>query len=120
MADRVGAPLPIGIHASDGSVAGPQDGAVLVIRSRDALRRLVWSPNELGPARAYLSGELDLEGEEARLRGALHTKSRDRHAISHHYWEVCDEPFVATSTIEMGSTSASATTPSAPRRCTGC
>ncbi|WP_439664511.1 class I SAM-dependent methyltransferase [Lentzea sp. HUAS TT2] len=130
MAERVlGAPLPIGFRAWDGSVAGPQDGTVLVIRSRDALRRLVWSPNELGLARAYVSGELDVEGdlaeglsqiwglvrrgvtrrprisevaklalqlkvlgrnpdapkEEARLRGALHTKSRDRDAISHHY-----------------------------------
>ncbi|WP_030466687.1 SAM-dependent methyltransferase [Lentzea aerocolonigenes] len=130
MAERVlGAPLPIGIRAWDGSVAGPQDGTVLVIRSRDALRRLVWRPDELGLARAYVSGELDVEGdlavglsqiwglvrrgvtrrprlvevaklalrlkvigpnpdapkEEARLRGALHTKSRDRDAISHHY-----------------------------------
>ncbi|MFS8102923.1 cyclopropane-fatty-acyl-phospholipid synthase family protein [Lentzea alba] len=66
MAERVlGAPLPIGIRAWDGSVAGPQDGAVLVIRSRDALRRLVWSPNELGLARAYVSGELDVEGDLA-------------------------------------------------------
>lgn len=130
MAEGVlGAPLPIGIRAWDGSVAGPQDGTVLVIRSRDALRRLVWRPDELGLARAYVSGELDVEGdlavglsqiwglvrrgvtrrprvvevaklalrlkvigpnpdapeEEARLRGALHTKSRDRDAISHHY-----------------------------------
>ncbi|MCG8922297.1 hypothetical protein [Lentzea sp. CC55] len=63
MAERVlGAPLPIGIRAWDGSVAGPQEGTVLVIRSRDALRRLVWSPNERGLARAYVSGELDVEG----------------------------------------------------------
>ncbi|HUQ55417.1 MAG TPA: hypothetical protein VM306_07165, partial [Lentzea sp.] len=61
MAERVlGSALPIGIRAWDGSVAGPQDGTVLVIRSRDALRRLVWSPNELGLARAYVSGELDV------------------------------------------------------------
>lgn len=130
MAERVlGSTVPIGIRAWDGSVAGPQDGTVLVIRSRDALRRLVWSPNELGLARAYVSGELDVEGdlalglaqiwglvrrgvtrrprvlevarialqlkvlgpnpsaprEEARLRGVLHTKARDRDAISHHY-----------------------------------
>jgi cyclopropane-fatty-acyl-phospholipid synthase len=129
MAERILGALPIGIRAWDGSVAGPQDGTVLVIRSRDALRRLVWSPNELGLARAYVSGELDVEGdlaiglsqiwglvrrggarrprvsevvklalqlkvfgpvpappkEEARLSGALHTKSRDRDAISHHY-----------------------------------
>src|SRR5688572_27361252 len=66
MAERMlGAALPIGFRAWDGSVAGPQDGTVLVIRSRDALRRLVWSPNELGLARAYVSGELDVEGDLA-------------------------------------------------------
>lgn len=129
MAERIPGALPIGIRSWDGSVAGPQDGTVLVIRSRDALRRLVWSPNELGLARAYVSGELDIEGdlaiglsqiwglvrrggtrrhrisevvklalqlkvlgpvpaapkEEARLSGALHTKRRDRDAISHHH-----------------------------------
>jgi len=69
MAERVlGSALPIGIRAWDGSVAGPQDGTVLVIRSRNALRRLVWSPNELGLARAYVSGELDVEGPR---RGAF-------------------------------------------------
>ncbi len=51
-----GSPLQIGIRAWSGSVAGPQDGTMLVVRSRDAVRRLAWSPNELGPARAYVSG----------------------------------------------------------------
>lgn len=51
MAERMpGTTSPIGFRAWDGSVAGPQDGTVLVIGSRDALRRLVWSPNELGLA----------------------------------------------------------------------
>ncbi|GLZ29602.1 cyclopropane-fatty-acyl-phospholipid synthase [Lentzea sp. NBRC 105346] len=39
------------------------NGPVLVVRSRDALRRLVWAPGELGLARAYVSGELDVEGD---------------------------------------------------------
>jgi cyclopropane-fatty-acyl-phospholipid synthase len=36
---------------------------VLVIRHRRALRRLMWQPNELGLARAYVSGEIDVEGD---------------------------------------------------------
>ena len=64
VAERVlGAPLPIRLRAWDGSEAGPQGGAVGVVRSRRALRRLLWDPNELGLARAYVTGDLDVEGD---------------------------------------------------------
>lgn len=36
---------------------------VLVFHSRQALRRLAWSPGELGLAEAYISGDLDVEGD---------------------------------------------------------
>jgi cyclopropane-fatty-acyl-phospholipid synthase len=36
---------------------------VLVIRSRRALRRLVWAPGELGLARAFVTGDLDVDGD---------------------------------------------------------
>lgn len=35
----------------------------LFFRNRRALRRLLWAPNELGLARAYVSGDLDAEGD---------------------------------------------------------
>ncbi len=57
------APLSVRVRAWDGSEAGPDDGPVLVVRRRRALRRLMWQPNELGLARAYVSGDLDLEGD---------------------------------------------------------
>ncbi|MFB9903071.1 class I SAM-dependent methyltransferase [Allokutzneria oryzae] len=134
LVERVlGTGLPVGIRAWDGSEAGPTDGPVAVVRNRRALRRLLWDPNELGLARAYVSGDLDVDGdlgdglrqfwalarekklrpklsfsdrvglvtsaarlgvlgprpkappEEARLRGRLHTRLRDRAAIAHHY-----------------------------------
>jgi cyclopropane-fatty-acyl-phospholipid synthase len=59
----LGVELPVRLRAWDGSVAGPADGPVVVIRSRRALRRLLWDPNELGLARAYVSGDLDVEGD---------------------------------------------------------
>ncbi|OLR93977.1 SAM-dependent methyltransferase [Actinokineospora bangkokensis] len=64
VAERVlGAPLPIRLRAWDGSEAGPAGGPVGVVRSRRGLRRLLWDPNELGLARAYVTGDLDVEGD---------------------------------------------------------
>ncbi|MDQ2750960.1 MAG: cyclopropane-fatty-acyl-phospholipid synthase family protein [Actinomycetota bacterium] len=132
--ETVGIDLPVRLRAWDGSEAGPSEGPVLVIRSRRALRRLMWAPGELGLARAYVTGDIDVEGDladgfrrawqlarsrpeskvvlttrakvsaaltaarlgafgpapkppisEARLTGRLHTRNRDRAAISHHY-----------------------------------
>jgi cyclopropane-fatty-acyl-phospholipid synthase len=148
----LGAPLPVGIRAWDGSQAGLQgdpDAPVVVLRHRRALRRMLWNPGELGLARAFVAGELDVDGDladglsrfwrmakarglasaassdvrplsgrgtrlrptpalardalalaarlrvlgprpappasEARLRGGLHTRRRDRDAVAHHY-----------------------------------
>jgi cyclopropane-fatty-acyl-phospholipid synthase len=53
---------PVRIRAWDGTEAGDPDGPVLVIRSRRALRRLLWAPGELGLARAYVTGDIDIEG----------------------------------------------------------
>lgn len=64
----LGRPMPLGVRAWDGSRAGPTDGPVLVIRSRRALRRLLWQPDELGLGRAWVAGEIDVEGDlEAAL-----------------------------------------------------
>ncbi|MFD3558124.1 class I SAM-dependent methyltransferase [Streptomyces sp. NPDC058686] len=132
--DALGGPLPVRLRTWDGSESGPADAPVVVVRSRRALRRLLWQPGELGLAQAYVTGELDVEGDlarglramwatvrerglhaprlspadwtraiaeavrlgavgprppapatQARLRGGLHSKARDRAAISHHY-----------------------------------
>ena len=61
----VGIELPVRLRAWDGTEAGPDDGPVVVLRSRRAVRRLLWAPGELGLARAYVSGDLDVEGDLA-------------------------------------------------------
>lgn len=61
--DVCGMPLPVRLRAWDDSVAGPQDGPEVVLRSPAALRRLLWRPNELGLAQAYVTGELDVTGD---------------------------------------------------------
>jgi len=129
-----GGELPLRIRAWDGSEYGPADAPAVLIRSRRALRRLLWNPGELGLAQAYVTGELDVEGDltegfalvwaairerkltaprltprqiatavgtavglgaigpkpsaprsQAKLSGVLHSRLRDRAAISHHY-----------------------------------
>ena len=55
--------LPVRLRAWDGSEAGPDDAPVVVLRTPDALRRIVFRPGELGLAQAYVTGELDVEGD---------------------------------------------------------
>jgi cyclopropane-fatty-acyl-phospholipid synthase len=111
-----------------------ENAAEVIFRTPLALRRLLYAPNELGLGRAYVAGDLDLQGdifeilalrdrlaskrdhttldlgrerwvklvkaartlgvlggppapppEEARLKGRLHSRSRDAAAIYHHY-----------------------------------
>ncbi len=61
----IGAQLPVRLRAWDGSEVGPEDAPVLVIHDKTALRRVLWSPNELGLAQAYVAGEIDVEGDLA-------------------------------------------------------
>ena len=57
------APMPVRIRAWDGSTAGPTDAPTLILKHKRALRRIMWQPNDLGLARAYVSGELDVDGD---------------------------------------------------------
>ena len=123
--------LPFRVEAYDGSVAeptvtSPANAVTLKILRRDAISRVLTRPGELGVARAYVAGDLDIDGDldpvfelavppvrdllkpanlralllivgfsvlkplappaiEASQRGALHSRFRDRQAITHHY-----------------------------------
>lgn len=68
----LGEPLPLRIRAWDGSQSGPPGAPTLVVRNRRALRRLLWKPGELGLARAWVAGDLEIEGD---LYTALDTLS---------------------------------------------
>lgn len=61
--EPVAGQLPVQIRAWDGSVAGPDLGPMVTINSPLALRRLLWHPGELGAAQAYVSGEIDIDGD---------------------------------------------------------
>src|SRR5206468_8800457 len=60
----LGPDLPVAFVAYDGSRCGPDDArTTVVVRSEDALRRIVTAPDELGFGRAYVAGDLAIEGD---------------------------------------------------------
>jgi cyclopropane-fatty-acyl-phospholipid synthase len=79
LAKHAGLDLPVRLRAWDGSEAGPPGTPVVVIRSAQALRRILWRPGELGLARAYISGDLGVEGDLTeglrRVLAAIREKS---------------------------------------------
>ncbi|MGW8361074.1 class I SAM-dependent methyltransferase [Streptomyces wedmorensis] len=83
--ELLGGPLPVRLRAWDGSEAGPAGGPVLIVRDRRALRRMIWKPGELGLARAWVAGDLDVEGDlyEAldRLSGLLWERPEETRSL---------------------------------------
>jgi cyclopropane-fatty-acyl-phospholipid synthase len=75
----VGPDLSIAIETYDGGRIGPSDApASLVVRSPDALRRILTAPGELGLGRAYVAGDLDVEGDIYAALASLRERPRIR------------------------------------------
>ena len=68
--------VPVRVRAWDGSAAGAPGGPVIEFRSRRALRRILWSPGQLGLARAYVAGEIDVPGDVFTVFAALSSVGR--------------------------------------------
>ena len=70
----VGGALPLRIEFWDGSCVGPEGHAGVENAAhplRDALVRLLWRPDELGLARAYIAGDLEAEGDLCELLAVM-------------------------------------------------
>ncbi len=64
--------LPVRVTFWDGSAVGPADGpGILHVRSPRAINRILWAPGELGVARAFVAGELDVDGDLFEVISAL-------------------------------------------------
>ncbi len=60
----LGRHIPVSVAMPDGrEITVPDAVATIVVRSEEALAHIIRSPGELGFARAYVSGELDCEGD---------------------------------------------------------
>ena len=55
--------IPLGFHFWDGTRAGPDSATTIGLHSPMAIRRLLWAPGELGLARAYVAGDIDVDGD---------------------------------------------------------
>jgi len=62
-----GDPDALPVRFWDNSRLGPESDYAIVINSPAALRRMMWAPGELGLARAYVAGDVDLEGDLFQL-----------------------------------------------------
>ena len=72
ISEVLGQNVPIRVVAYDGSKAGPDSSEVaLRIRGPEALARLVTAPGTLGLARAYVSGEIEVEGDVYEVLDAM-------------------------------------------------
>ncbi len=68
----VGADVPVRVIGYDGSKAGPDSSELaLRINSPRALARLATAPGTLGLARAYVMGEIEVEGDLYELLAAM-------------------------------------------------
>ena len=60
----------------DGSSLGPDEPVgVIRLHSPDALRRILWAPGELGVSRAFVAGDLSIEGDVFDVLSALRAAS---------------------------------------------
>ena len=83
----LGPDLPIGVRAYDGSRLGPPDPpATLVIGSPAVFQRMVSAPGELGLGRAYVAGELDVEGDVYAALSALRDRVSDVRRFDARRW----------------------------------
>jgi cyclopropane-fatty-acyl-phospholipid synthase len=64
---------PVAVRAYDGSSAGPSgaDVPAVILNRPKALSYLITAPSELGLARGYVSGEIDVEGGVYEVLSAL-------------------------------------------------
>jgi cyclopropane-fatty-acyl-phospholipid synthase len=59
----LGRDLPVALRFWDGSAMGQDSSTWIEVRSHDAVRRLMYAPNELGLGRAYVAGDIDIHGD---------------------------------------------------------
>jgi cyclopropane-fatty-acyl-phospholipid synthase len=74
--------VPLRVEFWDGSSLGPsRPVGKVIVRSPFALRRMVWAPGELVLGRAFVSGDVDIDGDIIGVLGLLEGAAA-RHRLS--------------------------------------
>jgi cyclopropane-fatty-acyl-phospholipid synthase len=72
VAQALGPDVPVAVRSYDGGYSSPPSPvATLDVQRPEALRRLLTFPTELGFARAYVAGDLEVEGDLAAALAAI-------------------------------------------------
>ncbi|MDH4143806.1 MAG: cyclopropane-fatty-acyl-phospholipid synthase family protein [Acidimicrobiia bacterium] len=85
--DLFGGALPVPVRCYDGSEAGPRESrGRLVLHSPDVFRHFLYAPGELGLARAFVTGELTVEGDIDAVAASFSSftglRPRPRHLVA--------------------------------------
>ncbi len=68
----LGGSVPVRMEFWDGSAIGPADApGTARFHSPEAVRRILWSPDELGLGRAFVVGDVDIEGDLLAVLAAV-------------------------------------------------
>jgi len=67
---------PVRFELWDGSSFGSSGGGTIRVNSAMAVRRLLWAPGELGLARAFVAGDMDIDGDIFVVLDALAPHAR--------------------------------------------
>ena len=80
--DSLGNPSTVSVTAFDGTSAGPPDPRLRIdVKNRNAILRLLQRPGELGLVRAYVSGDLDGDGDIYTLDRTRTRRTRAQPAV---------------------------------------
>lgn len=78
----IGERVPVALRFWDGSSLGPPDaGATIDVESPRAIRRLLFAPVELALGRAYVAGEIDIQGDALEVLGSVPARPSERASL---------------------------------------
>ncbi|HZX53426.1 MAG TPA: cyclopropane-fatty-acyl-phospholipid synthase family protein [Ilumatobacteraceae bacterium] len=95
-----GASIALTFEFWDGSKLSPRDPSLATLRfnSPDAITRLLWMPNELGLCRAYVAGDVEVDGNLYDVLTAFRD-SKPAIAEVRHAWRVVPTAVVAAKRV---------------------
>jgi cyclopropane-fatty-acyl-phospholipid synthase len=86
----------------DGSFLGTPGENVIVVKSPEAVRRILWAPGELGLGRAYVAGEIDFEGSIIEALSAAQDMAGDSPDVVRQRLRARDLPTLIRTARKLG------------------